>query len=125
VLAGAQGPALPGAIAGMLNTAPSGEAVDLGDLGNGEVVLTFRNFDGQLCRQFTLEGAGGTSDALACETGDGSSWQLEAMGRRAPPIGEMQLAGGDAAVSVVAAVDAMIDSDPLVGESETAALSKQ
>lgn len=106
----------------MLDTAPSGKAVNLASLGTGEVVLTFRNVDGQLCRQFMLAGSAGTSDALAC-AGQNGGWQVEAFGRRAAPAGEMKLAGGDAAVSVVAAVDDMIDSDPLVGADETAALA--
>jgi hypothetical protein len=109
----------------MLDTAPSGEAVDLASLGRGEVVLTFRGTDGQLCRQFMLEGAGGaTSDALAC-TDAGGEWQVEAYGRRAAPAGEMKLAGGDAAPAVVAAVDAMIGSDPLIGADELAELGKK
>lgn len=106
----------------MLDTAPSGQAVDLASLGKGEVVLTFRNADGQLCRQFMIEGAGATSDALACADA-GGDWQVEAYGRRAAPLGEMKLAGGDAAPGVVAAVDAMIDSDALIGADEAAALS--
>ncbi len=125
VLASAQGPATPTAIAAMLDTAPSGTQVNLGTLGSGEVVLTFRNYEGQLCRQFSLEGAGGTSDALACAGDEDGAWQLEALGRRVPQAGEMQLAGGNAAVSVIAAVDAMIDSDPLVGAGEAAALKHE
>lgn len=110
----------------MLDTAPSGQAVDLAALGTGEVVLTFRNADGQLCRQFMLEGAGGaTSDALACASGEGAGWQVEAYGRRAAPAGEMKLAGGDAATSVVAAVDEMIASDVLVGADELAELKQK
>lgn len=108
----------------MLDTAPSGQAVGLASLGTGEVVLTFRNVDGQLCRQFMLEGAGGTSDALACAD-DTGGWQVEAYGRRAAPMGEMKLAGGDAAPAVVAAVDAMIGSDPLTGADEAAELGKK
>lgn len=108
----------------MLDTAPSGQAVDLASLGTGEVVLTFRNADGQLCRQFMIEGAGATSDALACADA-GGDWQVEAYGRRAAPAGEMKLAGGDAAPAVVAAVDAMIDSDVLVGADEAAELAKK
>jgi hypothetical protein len=111
-------------VTAMLDTAPSGQAVDLASLGTGEVVLTFRNADGQLCRQFMLEAGGSTSDALAC-SGDDSNWQIEAFGRRAAPAGEMKLAGGDAAVSVVAAVDAMIASDALVGADEAAELKKK
>jgi hypothetical protein len=117
---------------GMLARAPSGQKVDLASLGTGEVVLTFRNAQGQLCRQFTLEGGGATSDALACASGAGGAggaggggWQIEAFGRRAAPAGEMKLAGGDAAPAVVAAVDAMIASDPLVGADEAAELAKQ
>ncbi|MFY8049037.1 MAG: hypothetical protein ACOVNS_09470 [Erythrobacter sp.] len=109
----------------MLDSAPSGQAVDLASLGTGEVVLTFRNTDGQLCRQFTLEGSGGTSDALACEGGAQADWQIEAYGRRAAPAGEMKLAGGDAAPAVVAAVDAMIGGDPLIGAEEAAELGKK
>ncbi|MBA4748895.1 MAG: hypothetical protein H2056_09310 [Sphingopyxis sp.] len=121
VLAGADGFATAPVIAAMLDTAPSGQSVDLAGLGAGEVVLTFRNSDRQLCRQFTIEGADTTSDALACAGADGG-WRIEALGRRAAPAGDMKLAGGDAAVSVVAAVDAMIDSDPLVGDAEAAEL---
>jgi hypothetical protein len=105
----------------MLNAAPSGRTVDLASLGKGEVVLTFRNVDGALCRQFTIEASGGTSDALAC-AGAGDNWQIEAFGRRAAPVGEMKLASGDAAPAVVAAVDAMIESDVLVGAEELAEL---
>jgi hypothetical protein len=110
----------------MLDSAPSGQKTDLAALGEGEVVLTFRNADGQLCRQFLIEGAGGTtSDALACAGGTGKEWQIEAYGRRAAPVGEMKLAGGDAAPAVVAAVDAMIDSDPVTGADELAELGKK
>jgi hypothetical protein len=109
----------------MLDTAPSGQRFDLAALGEGEVVLTFRNADGQLCRQFMLEGQGGTSDALACAGGATKEWQIEAYGRRAAPVGEMKLAGGDAAPAVVAAVDAMIGSDPVTGADELAELGKK
>jgi hypothetical protein len=111
----------------MLDSAPSGQKTDLAALGEGEVVLTFRNADGQLCRQFLIEGKGGTtSDALACAGGGAEKdWQIEAYGRRAAPVGEMKLAGGDAAPAVVAAVDAMIDSDPVTGPDELAELGKK
>jgi hypothetical protein len=110
----------------MLDRAPSGQRTDLAALGEGEVVLTFRNADGQLCRQFMIDGAGGaTSDALACAGANGDGWQIEAYGRRAAPAGEMKLAGGDAAPAVVAAVDAMIDSDSLIGADELAELGKK
>jgi hypothetical protein len=109
-------------VTAMLDTAPSGQSVTLASLGTGEVVLTFRNADGALCRQFMVEGStGSTSDALACASA-GGEWQIEAFGRRAAPAGEMKLAGGDAAVGVVTAVDAMIASDALIGADEAAEL---
>lgn len=108
----------------MLSTAPSGQRTDLAALGEGEVVLTFRSTGGQLCRQFLIENGGATSDALACAKSDGG-WQVEAFGRRAAPAGEMKLAGGDAAPAVVAAVDAMIETDPLTGPDERAELGKR
>jgi len=111
-------------VAAMLDSAPSGQAVDLASLGTGEVVLTFRGADGRLCRQFMIAGAGATGDALACADNAGE-WQIEAYGRRAAPVGEMKLAGGDAAPAVVAAVDAIIASDPLVGADEAAALGRK
>ena len=106
----------------MLATLPSGQQTDLASLGTGEVVLTFRDGEGRLCRQFLIEQGGTTSDALACAAGSGKSWQIEAYGRRAAPTGEMKLAGGDAAPAVVAAVDAIIAGDPLIGADETAVL---
>ena len=114
-------------LAAMLDSVPSGQKADLASLGEGEVVLTFRDGDGRLCRQFMIESAGNTSDAVACSGGaaGGSGWQIEAYGRRAAPAGEMKLAGGDAAPAVVAAVDAMIDSDPLIGADEVAELGKK
>jgi hypothetical protein len=109
----------------MLDSVPSGQSVQLASLGTGEVVLTFRNADGALCRQFMVEGStGSTSDALACASA-GGEWQIEAFGRRAAPAGELKLAGGDAAVSVVAAVDAMIASDALIGADEAAELKQK
>ncbi len=86
VLAAVEGPSTPLAVAAMLDTAPSGQAVDLASLGTGEVVLTFRNADGTLCRQFMVEAGSNTSDALACAGKDGG-WQVEAFGRRAAPVG--------------------------------------
>lgn len=124
VLASANGTTTAPAVAAMLDRTPSGQTVDLASLGTGKVVLTFRNSDGQLCRQFSINGGGGTNDALACASGD-KGWQVEAFGRRAAPTGELKLAGGDAAVSVVAAVDAMIASDPLVGADELAGLTNK
>ena len=64
------------------------------------------------------------SPALACAA-KGGDWQVEAFGRRAAPVGEMKLAGGDAAVGVVAAVDEQIAGDPLIGPEELAELKRK
>lgn len=112
-------------VSAMLDAAPSGQRQDLAALGEGEVVLTFRNSAGALCRQFTITAhGGGTSDALACAA-RGGDWEVEAFGRRAAPAGEMKLAGGDAAVGVVAAVDEQIAGDPLIGPEELAELKRK
>jgi len=113
-------------VSAMLDAAPSGQRKDLAALGEGEVVLTFRNTAGALCRQFTITAprGGSTSDALACAD-RGGDWQVQAFGRRAAPVGEMKLAGGDAAVGVVAAVDEQIAGDPLIGPEELAELKRK
>jgi hypothetical protein len=123
VLAIADGLNVPAGVAAMLDTAASAEPVDLASLGQGEVVLTFRDGDNRLCRQFAMTDGSGTSDALACRSD--SKWQLEALGRRAAPAGEMRTAGGDAAAAVVTAVDELIVGDPIVGEAEQKQLAEQ
>lgn len=120
-LAGAAGPTLPAAVGQMLDTAASGQRVRLARLGEGEVILSFRNVDQALCRQFSITSGAATSDAVACRSAE--QWQLEALGKRPAAAGEMRTAGGDAAPAVIAAVDGLIDGDPLEAEDERAALN--
>lgn len=122
MLADAQGLIAAAPVNRMLDASASGEIVQLAGLGEGEVVLTFRNFDADVCRQFALRGEGGTSDAVACRSSDQGQWRIEAFGRRAAPIGEMRTASGDSATAVISAVDEMIAGEPLVAEDERAAL---
>jgi hypothetical protein len=122
IVATASGPALPPALAAMLDSAPSGEAVELAGLGTARVDITFRSLDAALCRQVQVTQAAASSDLLACRSDDG--WQVEALGLRAASGGEVRTASGDAAPAVIAAVDAIIDSDPLVGAEEAAALRR-
>jgi hypothetical protein len=104
----------------VFDSAASGERVEVAGLGQLQVDLSFRNFDSNLCRQAQLSQGEATHDLVACRSASG--WQVEALGTRSGGAGEFRTASGDAAPAVVAAVDAMIDGDPLVGEDERAAL---
>jgi hypothetical protein len=68
VLAAAEGPVPPSAGSAMLDTVPSGQAVDLARLGTGEVVLIFRNADGALCRLFMISTAIRKRSSRNCTT---------------------------------------------------------
>lgn len=122
VVASGGGTGVSPELAGLLNTAMSGEAVALGELGTARVAISFRDNAQNLCRQVELTGTVATSDLLACRAG--SAWQVQALGQREPANGGMRTASGDAAPAVVAAVDAIIASDPLVGADERAALNR-
>jgi hypothetical protein len=122
VVASAQGTQLAPELASFLDTAASGSAQPLGALGEAEVMISFRNGDGALCRQYLVKGQAGITDAVSCKAN--GQWSLEAMGNRAPPAGEIRTASGDAAAPVIAAVDALIASDVLVGADELAALKE-
>lgn len=103
-----------------LGRSASGTQAELAGIGMVRIDLTFKTGDGRICRQFSLESGPQTNDAVACRTGSG--WELEAFGRRSAAQGEMRLAAGEAAPAVIAAVDALIAGDPLVGEAESRAL---
>jgi anti-sigma factor RsiW len=121
VVASANGANVTAPVAAMLDKAASGTPQQLAGLGAGQVVITFRDGDGQLCRQFQIAGDAATTDAISCRV-DGS-WTVEALGVRAAAGDGMRTASGDAAPSVLAAVDAMIVGDVLVGRDEAAALA--
>lgn len=116
VLAGADGPVVPRSVGVMLDTASSGQNVQLANLGTAQVVLSFRSIDQQLCRQYTIGNGAGVSDAVACRAG--GQWRLAGFGTRAGVAGEMRTAGGDASPAVIAVVDQLIDSDALIDQAE-------
>jgi anti-sigma factor RsiW len=120
VVAAADGPRLAPPLAAALGRTASGAATDVGALGKAEVMISFRNGAGELCRQFSVTGAGSVTDALSCR--DASGWRVEAVAPRPAPVGEIRTASGDAAPAVIAAVDAIIAGDLLVGADEAAAL---
>lgn len=120
VLASASGLQMTAVVEKFLSAKNSGESQALAGLGNASVALTFRTGDDRLCRQFSLQSAGQTSDAVACRAG--SHWRLEAFGQRLQAAGELRTAGGDAAPAVVAAVDELIAGDPLTDQAEKDAL---
>lgn len=103
-----------------LGKSASGAQVELAGIGTVRVDLTFKTGDDRICRQFSLKTGANTNDAVACRAG--AEWELEAFGRRSAAPGEMRLAAGEAAPGVVAAVDALIAGDPLVGEAESRVL---
>lgn len=120
VIAAADGPRLTASLATVLDTAASGETRQAGPLGTAQLMISFRNGDGQLCRQFAVTGQRGVTDAVSCR--DGKGWRVEAMAPRPAAPGEIRTAAGDAAPAVLTAVDGIIVGDVLLGEAEAAAL---
>lgn len=120
VVASADGAQIAPQFAAFLDSNPSGQRTTLAGDARGEVILSFRSVDGQLCRQFLVAQGDGLTDALACR--DQGRWTAEAVSRRAPVAGDVKTASGDAAPAVIAAVDAIFAGEPLVGEAEQAAL---
>lgn len=114
--------AMTPALVAVFDSAASGERVEVAGLGQLQVDISFRDLDSNLCRQAQLSQGDATHDLVACRSASG--WQVEALGTRSAGAGEFRTASGDAAPAVVAAVDAMIDGDPLVGEDERAALEQ-
>jgi hypothetical protein len=123
VVASANGTTVTAPVAAMLDKAASGARQQLAGLGDGQVVITFRDGDGQLCRQFQITGSAATTDAISCRVG--GNWTVEALGTRTVAGAGMRTASGDAAPAVLAAVDAIIVGDVLVGTDEAAALAAQ
>ncbi|NJS15378.1 MAG: hypothetical protein HC788_13215 [Sphingopyxis sp.] len=123
VVASADGTKLAPQVAAMLAEAPSGVKQQLAGLGEGQVVISFRDGDGQLCRQFQIAGSATITDAVSCRAN--GSWSVEAVATRDAGNGGVRTASGDAAAPVLAAVDAIIAGDVLVGADETAALVKK
>lgn len=83
------------------------------EAGAVRIGLSFRAQDGAYCRTFDLTEA--QTSGFACRGGEGWSVAMTA----ANPTGEVRMAG--AAGEVLAAVDAMMEGDPLDAEAEARA----
>ena len=121
VVASAEGPSFAPQLEAMLAKAGSGAKRPIDGLGEAEVVISFRNGDGQLCRQFQISSANRVTDGVSCREGD--RWSVEALASRAAAGTELSTASGEAAPAVLAAVDAIIVGDVIVGAAEARALA--
>jgi negative regulator of sigma E activity len=102
----------------MLEAAPAGEPVDLGDGSSAEVILTFQAKDGDWCRQFRLGTAAAALHGLACRQPGG--WQLETASFAGPdPSGAtFQQAAGATPAALEAAVRARLGGGEPLGPGE-------
>jgi hypothetical protein len=122
IVASADGPTLAPAVARFLATKAGGETQRLAGLGLARASISFRDGDDRLCRQFSIDGNTTATDGVACLT-DGQ-WAVAAIGTRPIEGSEIRTASGDASPAVLAAVDDMIDGDPLDAGAEKAALDR-
>jgi cell fate (sporulation/competence/biofilm development) regulator YlbF (YheA/YmcA/DUF963 family) len=103
----------------MLETASSGKVQDIASDMQGEVRLTFINQMERPCREYWVQSGDNASQAVACRAQDGN-WKVEFAARAAPR--DVNDAGYSTASSegeiFGAAVNQMMTSDPLDGESE-------
>lgn len=100
-----------------LNDAPSGQDHDL-SFGRMRVISTFRTADGSLCREFKIQAASGTSDAVACR---GHDWVVTfAFASDATSGAYVPSDGADLMTRYLQDVGA---GEPLLGSEEAKALS--
>lgn len=122
VVASADGPVASTELAQVLSGLPGGEVKALEGAGRARMSISFRDGDGRLCRQFSVEGETAATDGAACR--QGKQWRIEAVAARAMETGEIRTASGDAAGPVLAAVDALIAGEPLDAAAEAKALKQ-
>lgn len=122
ILASADGPTVAPAVAQFLATKAGGETQQLAGLGLARASISFRDGEDRFCRQFSINSKAAATDGVACLS-DGQ-WAVAAIGTRPIEGGDIRTASGDAAPAVLAAVDDMIDGDPLDAEAEKAALDR-
>jgi hypothetical protein len=122
VVASANGPTVAPAVAQFLATKAGGETQQLAGLGLARASISFRDGENQLCRQFSIDAEATATDGVAC-LADGQ-WAVAAIGTRPIEGGDVRTASGDASPAVLAAVDDMIEGDPLDAGAEKAALEK-
>lgn len=122
VLASADGPVASAKLAQVLSHLPGGEVEALDGGGRARMSISFRDGDGRLCRQFSVEGETVATDGAACW--QAKQWRIEAVGTRAIEAGVVRTASGEAAEPVLIAVDALIAGDPLEAAAEAQALKQ-
>lgn len=122
VLASADGPIASKDLARVLSQLPGGEVQMLEGAGRARMSISFRDGDGRLCRQFSVEGETAATDGAACWKAQ--QWRIEAVGTRAIEAGEVRTASGEAAEPVLAAVDSLIVGEPLDATAEAKALTQ-
>jgi len=83
-----------------------------------EMLLSFKSIDERYCRQFNLQRTHQAYEALACK--DGIDWQIMALGLSAANLDKevYHTATGIASPAVEAAIDLIIQGDPLSLEEE-------
>lgn len=98
--------------------------------GDGKTVVTpvksFRDHDHHLCRQYEMDVGAARLAGIACRDSDGA-WQIALHSERAAgkvEPGSYQTAGPAEALAIKAAVDAMIEGDPLSPDDEKSVLSQ-
>jgi hypothetical protein len=122
IVASADGPTVAPAVAQFLTTKAGGETQQLAGLGLVRASISFRDSEDRLCRQFSIDAKATATDGVACMR-DGE-WAVAAIGTRTIEGGDMRTASGDASPAVLAAVDDMIEGDPLDAGAEKAALDR-
>lgn len=95
------------ALHALLERAASGESLAFGDRAAGTVVLTFRDGDGDYCRQVRVDLPGRAAHGLACRRGGGWEMDTIALGNAAP-AGQFGQAAADVPPAVSLAVDEQI-----------------
>ena len=122
----AAGTVAPGtALHDLLETAPSAAPRALGGYGvAGAPLFTFAAVDGGYCRQIELTDSRTATTAVACRRDGDWRVELAAFAPRTPGPDGVYRPAARAPTAVDAAVDALIDGDPLSVEAESALLAR-
>lgn len=120
VIASADGPIISKQVAQLLSSQAGGVVQEIKGVGSARASISFRDTQNHFCRQFSIDSQSTATDGVACH--NGGQWRVAAIGTRAVEGGEIRTASGDAAPAVLAAVDALIEGDPMDAAAEKAAL---
>lgn len=106
----------------LLEEGTSNDAQMLAEGVSAELLLTFKDLNGDYCRQLRVDGGAAPLQGLACRRGD--AWQVEAVSIAAEPApdGSYQLASGATPIAIDAAIDALIGPRPPLDAAEEKAI---